>query len=66
MSRRNAKLARIIDLQCKQSSATLTKKDLTLIVQGLRELDKSKFTSRDFLEYENLVKYLSNLAYSKK
>lgn len=66
MSRRNAKLAIIHDLQCKQSSASLTKKDLTIIVSALRTMDKTKFTKRDNQDYESLLMYLTKLAYSKK
>ena len=66
MSRRNAKLAIIHDLQCKQSSSSLTKKDLTIIVSALRTMDKTKFTKRDNQDYESLLMYLTKLAYSKK
>lgn len=61
MSRRNAKLAHIKDLQCKHGEATLTKKDLQWIVDGLRLLDKTNFTERDTCEYNQLLQYLVNL-----
>lgn len=61
MSRRNAKLARIKDLQCKHGEATLTKKDLQWMVDGLRLLDKTNFTERDTNEYNQLLQYLVNL-----
>ena len=35
MSRKNAKLARIIDLQCHQPSITLIKKDCDIIAEAL-------------------------------
>lgn len=65
MSRRNAKFARIHDLQCHLSDCTLTKRDLEFIVRGLREMDKSNFTNRDLSDYDKLLKYLVRLAYSK-
>jgi hypothetical protein len=61
MSRRNAKLAHIKDLQCKHGEATLTKKDLQWMVDGLRLLDKTNFTERDTNEYNQLLQYLVNL-----
>lgn len=65
MSRRNAKLAILHDLQCHMSDCTLTKKDLEFIVRGLRTLDKSKFTERDLKELESLTLYFSHLTYGK-
>lgn len=61
MSRRNAKLAHIEDLQHKHGEATLTKKDLQWMVDGLRMLDKTNFTERDNREYTQLLQYLVNL-----
>lgn len=65
MSRRNAKFAVIHDLQCHTSDCTLTKRDLELIVRGLREMNKSNFTNRDLSDYDKLVKYLARLTYYK-
>lgn len=65
MSRRNAKFATIHDLQCHISDCTLTKRDLELIVRGLREMNKSSFTNRDLSDYDKLVKYLARLTYYK-
>lgn len=65
MSRRNAKLAVIHDLQCHISDCTLTKRGLEFIVKGLREMDKSKFTERDLKEHELLILYFSHLTYGK-
>lgn len=65
MSRKNAKLVKISDLQCKQSDVILTKNDLSLIVQGLRSLDKSQFTERKCKELEVLTLYFSKITYSK-
>lgn len=65
MSRRNAKLAVICDLQNKQPQCTLTKKNLEFIVKGLRALDKTNFTERDLKEYEVLTLYFSHLTYGK-
>jgi hypothetical protein len=64
MSRRNAKFATIHDLQGRCSDAVLTKKDLTLIVNGLRTMDKSSFTKRDTNDYNKLLTYLSNLIFN--
>jgi hypothetical protein len=64
MSRRNAKIATIHDLQGKYSDAILSKKDLTLIVNGLRTMDKSSFTERDANDYKKLLAYLSLLAFN--
>ena len=47
------------------SDCTLTKRDLELIVRGLREMDKSSFTNRDLSDYDQLVKYLARLTYYK-
>ena len=63
MSRRNAKLAIIHDLQCKHGSAILTKKDLSIIVTALRAMDKTNFTKRDNQDYNLLLNYLVNLTY---
>lgn len=65
MSRRNAKLAKIVDLQCKQGEATLTKKDLYWITRGLMSLDKSNFTMRDTMELNALLMYFSKLTFQK-
>jgi hypothetical protein len=65
MSRRNAKLAVIYDLQNKQPQCTLTKKNLEFIVKGLRALDNTNFTKRDLKEYEALTLYFSHLTYGK-
>lgn len=65
MSRRNAKLAIIHDLQCKQRDMTLTKRDLVIIVNALRNIDTTKFTERDIREYHSLIRCLSRLAYTK-
>ena len=64
MSRRNAKFATIHDLQGRYSDATLTKKDLTLIVTGLKTMDKSSFTKRDNSDYKKLLTYLSLLTFN--
>lgn len=64
MSRRNAKFATIHDLQGRYSDATLTKKDLTLIVTGLIAMDKSSFTERDNSDYKKLLTYLSLLTFN--
>ena len=64
MSRRNAKFATIHDLQGRYSDATLTKKDLTLIVTGLITMDKSSFTERDTNDYKKLLTYLSLLTFN--
>lgn len=64
MSRRNAKFATIHDLQGRYSDVTLTKKDLTLIVTGLRTMDKSSFTERDNSDYKKLLTYLSLLTFN--
>lgn len=66
MSRRNARLAIIHDLQCKQSDCTLTKKDLVWIVTSLRQMDKTNFSERDLIEYNLLETYLSHLTYGKQ
>ena len=66
MSQRNAKLAQIHDLRGLNSDSILSKKDLVWIVQGLRSLDKSEFTERDYKEYEQLVNYLAHVCYGKK
>lgn len=65
MSRGNAKLATIHDLQGHISDCTLTKRDLEFIVRGLRTFDKSKFTERDLKKHESLTLYLSHLTYGK-
>lgn len=65
MSRRNAKLAKIVDLQCKQAEATLTKKDLYWITRGLMSLDKSNFTMRDTMEFNALLMCFSKLTFQK-
>jgi hypothetical protein len=65
MSRRNAKLAIIHDLQCKQSDMTLTKRDLVIIINALRNIDTTNFTERDLREYYSLIRCLSHLAYTK-
>lgn len=64
MSRRNAKFATIHDLQGRYSDVTLTKKDLALIVNGLRTMDKSSFTERDNSDYKKLLTYLSLLTFN--
>ena len=66
MSKRNALLAQIHDLRGFNSDATLTKKDLVWILKGLRSLDRSEFTERDYKEYEQLVNYISHICYSRK
>lgn len=65
MSQKNAKLAQIHDLQNIISDATLTKQDLVWIIQGLRNLDRSEFTERDYNEYERLVNYFVKLTYKR-
>lgn len=65
MSRRNAKLAIIHDLQCKQSDMILTKRDLVVIINALRNTDITKFTERDVREFYSLMRGLSHLAYTK-
>lgn len=64
MSRRNANFASIHDLRGYCSDAILTKKDLTLIVTALRNMDKTSFTKRDNSDYNKLVTYLTKLTYS--
>ena len=66
MSKRNALLTQIHDLQGINPDARLTKKDLFWILQGLRSLDRSEFTERDYKEYERLVNYISHICYSRK
>ena len=66
MSQRNAKLAQIHDLRGFNSDCILTKKDLVWILKGLRSLDKSEFTERDYKEHEQLVNYLAHICYSRK
>ena len=66
MSKRNALLAQIHDLQGINPGARLTKRDLFWILQGLRSLDKSEFTERDHKEHERLVNYISHIYSSKK
>lgn len=66
MSKRNALLAQIHDLQNINPDARLTKRDLVWILGGLRLLDRSKFTERDYKEYERLVNYISHICYSRK
>ena len=66
MSKRNALLAQIHDLQGINPDSSLTKRDLVWILEGLRSLDRSKFTERDCKEYEQLVNYLSHICYSRK
>lgn len=66
MSKRNALLAQIHDLQGINSDFTLTKRDLVWILEGLRSLDRSDFTERDYKEYEQLVNYISHICYSRK
>jgi hypothetical protein len=66
MSKRNALLAQIHDLQGINPDARLTKRDLVWILQGLRSLDRSEFTERDYKEYERLVNYISHICYSRK
>lgn len=61
MSRRNAKFAMISDLQCKVGNSTLTKKDLDILVKALRQMDKSQFSKRDMIDYNNLLTYLSRI-----
>ena len=65
MSRNNAKLALIVDLQCMESDATLTKRDLQFLITGLQSIDKSSFTMRKKTEVESLLQYLRRIAYSK-
>lgn len=65
MSQKNAKLAQIHDLQNTISDVTLTKQDLVWIIQGLRNLDRSEFTERDYKEYEQLINYFVKLTYKR-
>jgi hypothetical protein len=65
MSRRNAKLAIIHDLQCKQGDLILTKRDLVIIINALRNIDTTNFTERDLREYYSLIRCLSHLTYTK-
>ena len=66
MSRRNALLTQIHDLQGINPDSSLTKRDLVWILKGLRSLDRSNFTERDHKEYEQLVRYISCICYSRK
>lgn len=66
MSKRNALLAQIHDLQCINPDARLTKRDLIWILKGLRSLDRSEFTERDYKEYERLLNCISHICYSRK
>lgn len=65
MSQKNTKLAQIHDLQNIISDATLTKQDLIWIIQGLRNLDRSEFTERDYKAYEQLINYFVKLTYKR-
>lgn len=65
MSQKNAKLAQIHDLQNIISDSTLTKRDLVWIIQGLRNLDRSEFTERDYKAYEQLINYFVKLTYKR-
>lgn len=65
MSQKNAKLAQIHDLQNTISDVTLTKQDLVWIIQGLRNLDRSEFTERDYKKYEGLINYFVKLTYKR-
>lgn len=65
MSQKNVKLAQIHDLQNIISDATLTKQDLVWIIHGLRNLDRSEFTERDYNEYEQLINYFVKLTYKR-
>lgn len=65
MSQKNTKLAQIHDLQNIISDTTLTKQDLVWIIQGLRNLDRSEFTERDYKEYEQLINYFVKLTYKR-
>lgn len=65
MSQKNTKLVQIHDLQNIISDATLTKQDLVWIIQGLRNLDRSEFTERDYKEYEQLINYFVKLTYKR-
>lgn len=65
MSQKNTKLAQIHDLQNIISDVTLTKQDLVWIIQGLRNLDRSEFTERDYKEYEQLINYFVKLTYKR-
>ena len=65
MSQKNTKLAQIHDLQNIISDVTLTKQDLVWIIQGLRNLDRSEFTEKDYKEYEQLINYFVKLTYKR-
>lgn len=65
MSRKNAKLVQIHDLQNMISDVTLTKRDLVWIIQGLRNLDRSEFTEEDYNECEQLISYFVKLTYKR-
>ena len=61
MSRKNAKLAKIIDLQCHQPSITLTKKDCDIIAKALWIAHKDN--PKEIL---NLYWYLKDLSKIRK
>lgn len=65
MSQKNAKLAQIHDLQNIISDATLTKQDLVWIIQGLRNLDRSEFSQREYNDHEDLINYFVKLTYKR-
>ena len=65
MSQKNSKLAQIHDLQNIISDAVLTKQDLVWIIQGLRSLDKSEFSQREYNDHEDLINYFVKLTYKR-
>lgn len=65
MSHKNVKLAQIHDLQNIISDVTLTKQDLVWIIQGLRNLDRSEFSQREYNDYEQLINYFVKLTYKR-
>lgn len=65
MSRQNARLAKIVDMQCKQSDCILEKRDLEWLIHGLCSIDTSSYTMRKKLQIEDLKRYLRKITYSK-
>lgn len=59
MSRKNVKLAKIIDLQCHQPSITLTKKDCDTIAEALWIAHKDN--PKEILELYYYLKDLSKI-----
>lgn len=63
MSRKNAKLAKIIDLQCHQPTIILTKKDCDTIAEALWTVHKDN--PKEILELYYYLKDLSKIRKGK-